>query len=135
MRMDMSVRHTGRSDRMSNPKGSRRSFANKRREVSGDTMEMIQRCLSCSRPECVNCYVTSKRRKRGLDMRKRPLEFQDKFLDAYIIASDDTEIGGILHKSQATVCKYRMGLNFPPPSRVSAGERKRMVNEWRLRSG
>jgi len=115
-------------------KGYRREHANEWNFDTGDTMVRIQKCLSCTRPECVNCYVTAQRRKKGLDMRKRSPEFQDKFLAAYIVGSDDTEIGGILHKSQATICKYRLDLNFPPPSKVTMEERQRMVDEWRQKA-
>ena len=113
----------------------RRDHANKRPENTGDTPEMIQRCLNCERPECCNCYVTLKRHKRDIDLRKRPSDFVEKFMRAYITCKNDGELCSVLGRSQSVISKYRLSLDFPAPSYTPIEERRRLVNEWRQRTG
>ena len=100
-----------------------------------DKQDEIQKCLNCTRPRCNDCLS------RGLDISKaKPkgikgadIELLNAFLNAYVEYNRDILIGNAVGKSQSTITKYRMSLDFPPPSAKDKEERRKLVEAYRMK--
>lgn len=83
-----------------------------------DSPEQIERCLNCTFATCNNCVHDNSPTKNA----------PPAFFTAYIEKNTDEQIAEVIHKSVATVQKYRRALRLPVPRRLNMGERKAEID-------
>ena len=131
MQMDMSVPHIEKDRRMPKLVKAKRHGYKRDGEylLLYDNQERIDQCLNCVRPECVNCYVTIRRRKQRSTTLEKTASIREAYYRAYITGRSDLEIGLLINRSQATAHRYRLGLGLPAPSKNSREEKEKIIEE------
>lgn len=69
----------------------------------GDTQEQIDRCLTCDKSVCINCYENQKRRETKMCRKINEIDFMEMYESGYT----DTEIAQELGAHASSVWQYR----------------------------
>ena len=69
-----------------------------------DTPEMIQQCLNCTRPECINCYAGPAKRREAYKLCEEKREMIKFYAE---LGYNDVEIARRAGLSTMTVNRYR----------------------------
>ena len=106
----------------------------------GDTKDMIDKCLSCPKPECNNCIGQRKSTTIDVDidtLSENEKKYEHVLNDSerrlifyYATCKSDRHMAETLGFSSQTVQTMRRRLHLPAPTMVSTDERKEIIKLW-----
>jgi len=124
---------------------------NKAWHAANDTPEQIKMCLSCMRPECVDCLASSERKKERDKARSaqryaaksgavyangfRLNKAAQAMLRLYPTATGDKDIAEKINRDIVTVGNMRKKLGLPTIRSTTVEERTRLVAPFFVEGG
>lgn len=107
----------------------------------GDTREMINRCLTCEKPECDNCLEGKKTIYESVDfdiLSENEKKYEHvlsntemRMLTFYLTCQTDRELSEALGLTLPTTKNVRQKLHLPAPKRTAISKREEYVKPWR----
>ena len=103
-----------------------------------DSPEDIQRCMECTRPECVNCLSRPKSKVMRIPVGSKRVVVNKTdiaFLREYAVSATDREIANKIGLTESGIFSSRKKFNLPPTRSLSEEEKRVLADELLAKIG